>query len=555
MLNTAKKLLTHLAKFETTNGLRDPIENSTLPNKYGNSFYSLGCFLLYKETGENIWKIRSTKALKAELRNTENRFKKLEMFRWEFKNYSVLKIQEQNKFPQSKLDKRILTMQNMGSFRTNWIAMRGLNYLLRWKIYKNKNDLKSSKKEIQKVLKFQTREGLFQDGNNDNSFQYHAYVLAILIQYYDITPSEGLKNKIIKGLDLLVKITDPEGNMSYFGRGQQQIFGYASAIYCFSYAYNKFNPKYGPYAKLIFSYVKPFLKKNLILANKDNQVKAGWYKYNYLTDYLSFASTYLLLSHKYIDLKKVKLPKPKEYEMFLESSNVFIKNTPEYFVCICVGNKSKSELPGLNHIYPKVIPCSGGPPVNSLGRDYSFNFLGIGQKNILQNETGRFYRTKDNLKLEFKTKKMNIIYTWDLNKKFKQTLEIIPKQLIKICPIHYVAWNPLDKTPFRREIITPMGIAKEYFEDSITTKKRIKREITIYKGKKEPKKIIQNYNGRVKTPNFKAEKLKHFLTLSFSKLFKNPKDFFYSLVFLYTRNNYKRKSNLLSRPIKRKNKK
>tara|TARA_Y100000310_G_C20697023_1_gene826408 strand:- start:3518 stop:5188 length:1671 start_codon:yes stop_codon:yes gene_type:complete len=550
MLQTATDILDYLSSLYTEKGLWDPIEQSTLPNKYGNSFFALACGLLYQETEEKKWESLALKASIQELKNTKNRFHKIEMFRWEFKNYALLQLASKRVLPELRkgLRSRIKNMQDMGSFRANWMAMRGLNLLLRWELYQNAKDLKEAEKEIKKVLQRQTREGLFCDEANDNSFQYHAYILTILIQCYKILPSPRLRQRIIRGLDVLVLITDPEGNCSYFGRGQQQIFGYTSAIYALSFAHNHFDKKYGPYAKLIFHYIKPYLKEKNILANKDKKFKSGWYRYNYLTDYLPFAAVYLLLAHKELDLKKIKLSENKPYETFLESSNLFIKNTKEYFVCICAGNKSKSELPGLVHMYPKTIPCSGGPPVNMHGKDYSYNFLGIGEKNLLEKTTGKFLRQNDKLHLAFNLEKMKVIYTWTFGKDLLFNIAILPKEKITLSPLHYTSWKALDKTEAKGSILTPMGIAKEYSHKKIKINKPFSIKLKLYNGKTKPKKLISSYRKPTMLKKQKKQKINHFLKLGSRKLTKHPKDFVYSFFFLYTRNNYKRKKNLILNP-------
>src|SRR3989344_4845349 len=127
MLKTAEKIATYLSTFSSEKGLYDPLESKILPHYYGNSFYALSCSLLYNKTKKKIWKERLEEALKNELRYTKERFKKVEMFRWEFKNYAFLKIllnKNLTKDLEIQVRKRIRDAQDEGSFKTNWIAMR-----------------------------------------------------------------------------------------------------------------------------------------------------------------------------------------------------------------------------------------------------------------------------------------------------------------------------------------------------------------------------------------------------------------------------------------------
>jgi hypothetical protein len=547
MLKTIGNVLKYLDSNFTIKGLYDPIEKQILPNKYGNSFFALSSLLYYELNQEEKWKRIAELATAIELENTKNRFHKIEMFRWEFKNYALLKIYQSNQLNptlQKKLKKRILNMQNLGSFKTNWMAMRGLNLLLRGHLLNSRKDKTNSKKEIKKVLQRQTKEGLFYDDYNSDSFQYHCFILAQLVQYYEISPTEHLKKRILKGLILLTKITDPQGDCCYFGRGQQQIFGYAAAIYALSYAHTKMDDtkEFANYAKLIFTYIKPYINQNKIIANNNEKEKAGWYRYNYITDYLPFAATYLLLANKHIDLDTTKFPTKKEYELFLDNSNLFIKKTKEYFICICAGNKESSELPGIVNIFPRNITCSGGPHINIYGKEpYTQNYLGIGKTNFLAKKTGTLLRKEDGVKLIFNLKKMYIMFSFFLKKDIFLSIKILPKGTITMHPLHYVSSKPLDNSMCIGQILTPEGIANEYLSEPITSNKLIKKKLLLYKGKEYPTEIRTKEGKKEKRKKRTEQKIIHFLTLFTTKAIYHPKDMLYSLFYLYIRNNYKRK--------------
>ena len=96
MLKTSIEICEYLHTLYTNEGLFDPDIGSTLPNKYGNSFYALACTLLYRETNNIKWKSATRKAVVMELINTKNRFQKVDMFRWEFKNYALLRVLEED---------------------------------------------------------------------------------------------------------------------------------------------------------------------------------------------------------------------------------------------------------------------------------------------------------------------------------------------------------------------------------------------------------------------------------------------------------------------------
>src|SRR3989344_8011487 len=528
-----EEILNYLGSLYTNEGLFDPIEEQVLPNKYGNSFFALSCVLLYNKNKNPKWKKFAERAIRIELNNTNNRFNINDMFRWEFKNYALLNIYDlfTDIASELKVDLkiRLINMQNMGSFKTNWICMRGLNYLLRFKLFGDPGDLRHAEKEINRVLQRQTSDGLFYDDYESNSFQYHSYILALLLQYYKLKPSERLKVALVNGLKFIKVITAPNGDCNYFGRGQEQVFGYISAIYALNEANNLIDNKgeYLAYASLIFSYISPYLAKMNIIGNEDQDARVGWYKYNYLTDYLAFSSAYLLMINNEFKTKD-KISK-LDYECFLSDSNLFVKRTAEYFLCICAGNKSISEMPGLVYIYPNIVPCNGGPPVNILdGPDYGHNYLGLGPApNPLLYSEGKFVRDNDKLILIFNLKKCKVICSWFFGKNLVYKHEIFPFNKIKVSPLHYASWKKLDSTALcilKGKVFTPQGIVNEYEANLMQIDNNLSVTVSLFKGKKEPKKVITSISFKSNRHRYELQKILYFIGLSLDKIIRNPKD-------------------------------
>ena len=81
----------YLSRFISNEGLLDPLEKKVMKNGYGNIFYALSCIMHYKKTKEQIWKSRALIALKAELEIIKNRQNIQGVFRWETKNYALMK--------------------------------------------------------------------------------------------------------------------------------------------------------------------------------------------------------------------------------------------------------------------------------------------------------------------------------------------------------------------------------------------------------------------------------------------------------------------------------
>jgi hypothetical protein len=549
----------YLSKSLKNEGLFDVIEKSILPNKYGNSFFSLFSGLLYHETKKTIWKERMKKSLNAELINTQNRFKNRDLFRWEFKNYALLKLyglimkDPHEKGLVRKLRKRLLTMQHLESFQTNWIAMRAVNYLLRHNYFHNKKDLRIAQKELNKVLKRQNKDGFFWDYHNHHTFQYHAYILALLIQFYEIKPSNELNRAIEKGIAFLINITSPEGDCNYYGRGQKQLFGYTSAIFALAkWSSISKNKTCAEYARLIYKYIKPYVTKNSIVANDNQKERAGWYRYNYLTDYLSFGGVYLVLSQKVLpDLSKGDLPKIKEDEIFYHSLGIFIKQTKEYFICINSSSLDSTQLGNLIYIFPKTVACSGGPPINMVTnkKDYLENYTGIVENNYnpLFGKIGRLNKKNNQLEISYELKEYSLKQSFLLDKNLILKIIIQPKKLIKLKPLHYIALDKLKSSipcfP-KGKIITPEGYMHLFEAKEITINNHFEASLILFEGKQKPSTIITNIKSQtyLKGKNvFKLKEIIHFANTLLRKLLFHPKDFVLMLEYNKIRHLYKKK--------------
>ena len=107
----------------------------------------------------------------------------------------------------------------------------------------------------------------------------------------------------IKGIDYFLRFVDPDGCFNYTGRGQEQIFGYASAIYVLEAAL-KVNPSkmkiYQTALNRIWEYFLSFFKPEgyfpLVLNSHADEERYGWYDYHHLTVYNGFTGVWLGLA-------------------------------------------------------------------------------------------------------------------------------------------------------------------------------------------------------------------------------------------------------------------
>ncbi len=500
----------YLAKHSSDEGLFDPIEKRHVRNGYGNAFFSLLCDQLYLDSGKIEWKKRRDISLKAELKSIKNYSKEKGLFRWEFKNYALLSLYYSNKNRKSKkinksltkeLESYLQSMIYLGSYQTNYFALRGINYLLKYLCFGDPKDKKKAKQQIRVVLSRQTPEGFFWDTPKHKTFQYHAFTLMLLCKFYSISKWRPVLPHIKKGLKLLKNITDNNGDFNYFGRSQRQLFGYGNGILAFSLGHSIIpNQNYDRMAKLVLDFIKPHTRKMRIVMNKDQDLFAGWYKYNCLTDHITFSAYTLLESDKLLDFGKIKKPTFKNEEHFLPSLNIFLKRASNYFVCVCAEpSKAKSQPTGLVHICPKVVSTSGGAPYNLVEGylDSSQNFFGPkinGRNPFLKNAKLHIYHNSLSLISDCKDAVTEML--WDFNKGVSVKIKVKPKRKTKINLIHYVADKPLEselKAFGVGQIISPEGLMTVRESKSKYTNKKLQTQINMIQGKYERQKTLHSY--------------------------------------------------------------
>jgi len=533
MFKTALDIGDYLAKYQTGIGLIDLLAKRPIKNSYGNSFYALLCSLIYEKTKKDIWLKRALISLSAELKYIRERKGIRGVFRWEFKNYALINIynileNHLNDKIKTNLKKAINSWLNTCSFQTNWMAMRALNHYLRYLRFKKTKDLSRSNFELNLLLKRQTKQGFFPDDINHNSFQYHAYILALLYQYYVFSRNKKVKLAFLKGVDFIVPFINPEGDFCYYGRGQKQIFGYASLIYALSGAYRLTNQvNYLKLSQLIFSYTKKF-KKYSILLNNEEKHKAGWYAYNNKADYLAFYAVYLFHASS---IQKERLGRG------IDKSN---------FLVVADGGKDSAEMGGIANIFPKVIPCQGGPPVflGKSQKDYSLNFLGplYKLKNPISGKKAELTKKHNSIRLKYSLADFDLIYSFFIDKGIKLNIQIKPKKQITIIPLHIVCFEKPKtdiKLTKKKTLFTPEGRADVYESKKVRLSGEFECNVDLINSKKPMAvKIFSSRNRLFRTINYRIAKIFYLgLNLLYKALFR-PMDFMLSISYYKSAKRY-----------------
>ena len=229
-------------------------------------------------------------------------------FHWEFVILALLGSKKYVDVP-DEIEKKIRDadghLKFKGTCALNWFLMRQLCTLL--------DDPSVKPKVLTLILakfkKYQTgEEVLFEDQKNDKSHQYHAYILALLIEINSYLESDDVSNLIHAGTQYLIKRQFLNGRAMYRGRGQEQIFGYACYLFLLAHAFGKTNDhSYLYHYKITLHFIRSFQTKELglplVLNEFQKQIPmipdlkstefTGWYTYNNHFDYLAFFLSYL----------------------------------------------------------------------------------------------------------------------------------------------------------------------------------------------------------------------------------------------------------------------
>ena len=297
----------YLSSYQSANGGLCDSDGKEIDPSYANAFFALFCAQQYLKTEKKEWFSRSINAIKFELETAVQYQTYPTIYRWEFKNYALLQTYQllRDVLPEDvakRLRKRLLRMKNICSFQTNYMMMRVLNSRMRYSLFGMKKDLVRSSLELQIILSRQDNDGFFWDAAGSNSFQYHCYVLALLFQYYQLTSDSRVKSAFLRGVQCMLPFVDQQGDCLYLGRGQKQVFGYASFIYAlYGAASLTDNQYYADVAEKVFNYILPTLRAKEIVVRAEKGI--GWYVYNTSADYLAFAAVYLEMA---FELRKKK---------------------------------------------------------------------------------------------------------------------------------------------------------------------------------------------------------------------------------------------------------
>lgn len=306
----------------------DEVDGSNTPdNHYAHTFFALAACLASRY--QEGWKGKGEKALEY-FANIPNKKKG----HHEFNLLACLLIQETLKERWLASSERLACSDYLLDYvkkapfeageqtphGNNWIAIQALDSLLRYHQLGNSSDLQRANHLINHyVLKWQLSDGIFYDAPQSpdakhvrTPLTYHAKFCMILLLYAYFSDRIDVYRAALRGLDALSKLISPNGEGFYFGRTNNAIFGYASALYAYEAAIQHIvNSKekdeattnrievYRRTADALFSYLKAMQNSDGSLRLTPGSIglyKAGWDSYMHHTVYNAYASAVLLMT-------------------------------------------------------------------------------------------------------------------------------------------------------------------------------------------------------------------------------------------------------------------
>ena len=206
------------------------------------------------------------------------------------------------------------------------------------------------------------------------SLQYHCFSLALL-QLLQNETAWPISQHIERGIDAIINFTLPNGDTIYFGRGQQQIFGYASLLFVLAaFCQGSTNPIYAQKWHDIWQFFLSFQRDDLSwplvlregekgfpkTVDTTNSHWLGWYGYNNYFDYLPLLGAFLA---------QCELPANEP----MQENNIHTKtiNTGTYTIIESNAWKGTITKPAgpISHDQPipylcvngrSILPCFGG---------------------------------------------------------------------------------------------------------------------------------------------------------------------------------------------------
>ncbi len=276
---------------------------------YSATHFALACALAYGDGAAPAALTRARKAIAFHIRTSVDEYKGANWpYHWEFNNLAFFETYQILR-PHLGHGEARLWRTHIANARwsrasaTNWVAMRGLAALKRREIVRRTGDSARWTLARRRVLRAQDESGLFLEQRNKGvSLQYHAYTVALILAFAGLASDARLQQAAIRGAERILDFMDDNGGWSYLGRGQNQIFGEAAAIYvCVQMAVRVIGEAQCAWLTAASKLVGRLASAQradgalpLILNGEPVQSRRGWSDYHHVTVYNAFAAAWLM---------------------------------------------------------------------------------------------------------------------------------------------------------------------------------------------------------------------------------------------------------------------
>ncbi len=370
-----------------TGGIFDPIDGRVQGEHYSTSHFALLAAILFLETKDQTYIEQAKSAIDFHLRTASSEYEPMSewMYHWDFQNYAfVLTYRFLKDFLSPEEDSRwqrgLKAWQtNHRNKLTNWAAMRAWAYAERQALFGNPIDNMRVNWNLRTVTKARSHDGCFDDNVNlSRPIQYHIFTVAILHRLWLLTGNAKQKKWFDEGVNYFLPFIDPEGDFNFIGRGHEQIFGYAAAIYSLEASYKENgDSSHLQAADKIFDYFLQFKRGDhfpLVLNDLPDTERPGWYDYHHLTVYNAHLGAWLALTHLLKNPRHEGEFRRRNQTWVSEPTQMAVISRPKYYAAffgglaeyLCEAAITPHHLwwEGLGFVFS----CPGGPTPERFGK-------------------------------------------------------------------------------------------------------------------------------------------------------------------------------------------
>ena len=318
----AKQIVNYLCTHQQANGtIYDHVNGIVTPDsQYGLTFFALAALIIGQREEDTQLVQNAEKAL-----DYYFNIPKHKIGANEFNNFALLLIYQHVSDIdyklvgdlESRLKDYIAEMKYLAypgsGISNNIFAIRAACHLLKGNLFDIDSEVSEAQHIIENyILRWQSKDGFFYDYPDDvdaedyaTPLTYHAKICAMLCLCYELAPKNDLLAAIIKGLEVLGEFIAPEGEAFYYGRSNNTIFGYASAIFAYEKAATFIKCKditkaqrFRGYAERLLQFLQRWQHDDghiSVVTNDYEENKVGWDVYVYNVVYNAYTAGMLML--------------------------------------------------------------------------------------------------------------------------------------------------------------------------------------------------------------------------------------------------------------------